>query len=137
MARDSGETQQESIELDEEQLQQYVGDFWGPNEAFAAETRLEDGKLWAVHSPERRNELVPIGQNRFLMTGRPVDVIVEFEMSDRGVVSANRFIEGKVRGRFTPFTRRQATTEDLFEYRGDYLSPELDVQYLARFSVDH
>lgn len=137
MARETGETQQESIQLSEEELQQYVGDFWEPTDAFAAETRLEEGKLWAVHSPERRNELVPIGQNRFQMTGMPVDVIVEFEMSDRGIVSVNRFIEGKARGRFTPFTRRQATTAELLEYSGEYLSTELDVEYVVGVFEDH
>jgi len=129
--------QHEITELDEERLIKYVGDFWESTEAFAAETRLEDGKLWAVHSPERRNELVSIGEHRFQMTGLPFEVIVEYEMSDEGVVSVNRFIEGKARGSFTPFKRRQARTEDLAEYRGDYLSPELDIEYRVRVSGDH
>jgi CubicO group peptidase (beta-lactamase class C family) len=130
-------SQYESMELDEEKLRPYVGDFWEPNEAFAAETRLEDGKLWAVHSPERRNELVYIGENRFQMTGLPFEVIVDYEMSGETVVRVNRFIEGKARGSFSPFTRRQSNAEDLAEYRGDYFSPELDVQYRVRVSEDH
>lgn len=132
-----GTFQQETVELDEELLHRYVGDFWEPSEAFAAEVSLDDGKLWAVHSPERRNELAPIGENRFQMMGLPFEVIVEYEMSDDGVLEMSRFINGKPRGTFTPFERRQAKPEELDEYRGDYRSPELDIEYLIRVSGDH
>jgi len=129
--------QHEPVELDEGRLHKYAGDFWEPKRAFAAESRVEDGKLWAVHSPERRNELVPIGEHRFQMIGMPLDTVVEYEMSDQGVASVNLYMEGEARGSFTPFTRRQANAEDLAEYRGDYFSPELDVEYLIRVSGDH
>jgi hypothetical protein len=71
--------------LSEEQLQRYTGDFWEHSAKYAAETQLIGGKLWAVHSPERRNELVPVGVDRFKMIGMPTDVIVEYTMSDSGV----------------------------------------------------
>jgi CubicO group peptidase (beta-lactamase class C family) len=129
--------QPEIVELDEEQLDKYVGDFWEPTEAFAAEVAVEDDKLWAVHSPERRNELVAIGENRFRMIGLPAEVIVEYELSGEGVESMRRFINGEARGSFTPFDRRIATAEELAEYRADYFSPELDVDYLIRVSGDH
>ena len=61
----------------EERLQRYTGDFWEPDEAFAAEVRVIDGKLWAIHSPTRRNELVPAGPDRFEMVGLPSRVYIE------------------------------------------------------------
>ena len=124
----------ESLELSPETLQRYVGDFWEPDEAFAAETQLDQEKLWAVHSPARRNELVPIGENRFQMTGLPYEVIVTFELSGDTVVSMSRTIDGKPRGSFTPFERRLPKATELVEYRGDYFSPELDVEFLVRAS---
>jgi len=71
------------------------------------------------------------------MIGLPFEVIVEYEMSDEGVVRVNRFIDGKARGSFTPFERREVKAEELAEYRGDYRSPELSVEYLIRVSEDH
>ena len=74
------------------------GDFWEATEGFAAETRIDDGKLWAVHSPERRNELQPVGPHRFRMLGVGAEVIVDFEMKDGAIVKVRRSINGKPRG---------------------------------------
>jgi len=114
----------------EEKLQRYTGDFWESDEAFAAEVRVIDGKLWAVHSPTRRNELVPAGPDRFEMVGLPARVYVEYTMDASGVIEMRRIIDGQERGRFRPFTPRQVTAEQLQEYTGDYLDPESGFGYL-------
>ena len=114
----------------EQELQRYTGDFWEPEEAFAAEVRVIDGKLWAVHSPTRRNELVPAGQDRFEMIGLPAKVYVEYTMDTSGIIEMRRTIDGKQRGRFRPFTPRQATAEQLMEYAGDYSQAGSGFNYL-------
>ncbi len=130
------ETAAQEIQLDETQLQRYVGDFWEASQAIAAETQVEGGTLWAVHSPDRRNELVAIGDNRFKMIGLPSSVIVEYTMSESSVVQLRRIIDGYPSGTFTPFTRRQANSAELAAYTGDYYSPELDIHYRIRMADD-
>ena len=115
-------------------LAQYAGDYWEDAEAFAAETRVEDGKLWAVHSPTRRNELAPIGPDRFRMLGVPGDVAVHFDRDAGGVRAMRLTIDGKPRGTFRPFRRRQAAADELAGYSGTYYSPELDVTYTLGLS---
>jgi CubicO group peptidase (beta-lactamase class C family) len=118
--------------LSELELGAYAGDFWEDAEAFAAETRVEDGKLWAVHSPERRNELRPVGPDAFAMVGVPAEVLVYFERDGERITGMRRNINGKPRGVFRPFTRRQAGPQELDAYTGSYFSGELDVSYTLR-----
>ena len=87
----------------------YAGDFWEPTELFAAETRVIDGGLWAVHSPERRNLMVPAGAHRFEMVGLDAEVFVEFDVVGKRVKAVRRYINGELRGEFMPFERRRAT----------------------------
>ena len=114
----------------EQELQRYTGDFWEDTEAFAAEVRVIDGKLWAIHSPTRRNEMVPAGPDRFEMIGMPAKVIIEYTMGDDGIVEMRRTIDGQPRGRFTPFTPREVTAEDLADYTGEYSSSEGEAHYV-------
>jgi len=115
--------------LDAAQLAVYAGDFWEPDEAFAAESRMIDGKLWAVHSPTRQNELQPIGPDRFRMIGLPVDALVEFDMDGDRIVEMRLFVNGDARGVFTPFERLALTPQQLAAYAGEFFSPELDTVY--------
>jgi CubicO group peptidase (beta-lactamase class C family) len=115
--------------LDAAELAVYAGDFWEPDEAFAAESRMIDGKLWAVHSPTRQNELQPIGPDRFRMIGLPVDALVEFDMGGDRIVEMRLFVNGDARGVFTPFERLQLSAEQLAAYAGNFYSPELDIVY--------
>jgi len=128
------EPQADSAELPDfamsvEELEKFTGDFWEHEEAFAAESRVIDGQLWAVHSPERKNVLRPIGPRRFQMMGVPSEVLVEFEMENDQVKTLKRFINGEARGVFTPFNRLQLTSAELTAYAGEYFSPELDITY--------
>jgi CubicO group peptidase (beta-lactamase class C family) len=134
--RPAAETDRQQIQLDEDQLQRYAGDFWEYSNAVAAETRVIGGKLWAVHSPARRNELVPVGDDRFEMTGLPNDVIVVYTMSETGILQVSRTIDGYRRDTFKPFVRRQASAAELAAYAGDYYSPELEIQYRLRMQDD-
>lgn len=118
--------------LSEAQLREFEGDYWEDAEAFAAEIRLDDGRLWAVHSPERRNELRPLATDRFEMIGVPVRVIVEFDREDGRISGMRRQIDGQPRGAFRPFERRLATAAELAAYAGVYRSEELDVDYRLR-----
>jgi hypothetical protein len=111
------------------ELEKYTGDFWEHEEAFAAEIRLVDGRLWAIHSPTRRNELVPVGPHRFEMIGLPSEVYVDYLMDESGIVEMRRTIDGQPRGRFIPFERRQITAEEVQSYVGDYFNAEVDVRY--------
>jgi CubicO group peptidase (beta-lactamase class C family) len=115
--------------VDESALAEYVGDFWNEKEGFAAETALEDGQLWAVHSPDRRNPLQPIGPDRFLMQDVPAHVVVEFRRENDRITGIERYINGKPRGEFTAFERRRAGAAELRDYAGTYFSPELDTAY--------
>jgi len=126
----------DGLQLSEDQLQLYTGDFWEESESFAAETQVDGGKLWAVHSPERRNELAPVGPHRFRMLGLPGDILVEFTMNDSGVEKMVTIIDGYPGGSFTPFSRREISPAELGEYSGDYYSPELDVRYLLGMDRD-
>ncbi len=115
--------------LNAAQLHLYAGDFWEPDEAFAAETQVIDGRLWAVHSPGRKNELQPLSPNRFRMIGMPAQVLVEFDREGDRIVEMRRFINGKARGVFTPFERLQLTAAELSAYAGEFYSAELDTVY--------
>jgi len=126
--RPEKESAGDDFQLSEDQLQLYTGDFWEESESFAAETQVDGGKLWAVHSPERRNELAPVGPHRFRMLGPPGDILVEFTMNDSGVERMASIIDGYPGGSFTPFSRREISPAELREYSGDYYSPELDVR---------
>jgi len=128
--RPEKESAGDDFQLSEDQLQLYTGDFWEESESFAAETQVDGGKLWAVHSPERRNELAPVGPHRFRMLGPPGNILVEFTMNDSGVERMASIIDGYPGGSFTPFSRREISPAELREYSGDYYSPELDVRYL-------
>jgi len=125
-----------AISLSDAQLREYAGDFWEASEAFAAETAVEDGRLWAVHSPTRRNELVPIGPDRFRMIDVPAEVYVTFERDANGISGMRRTINGKPRGVFKPFVRRQVTAAELAPYGGSFFSPELDLSYDVYLSGD-
>jgi len=129
-SRPEKESAGDDFQLSDDQLQLYTGDFWEESESFAAETQVESGKLWAVHSPERRNELAPAGPHRFRMLGLPGDILVEFTMNDSGIEGMTRIIDGYPSGTFTPFKRREISPGELEEYAGDYYSPELDVRYM-------
>ena len=115
--------------LEAAELARYVGDFWNEEEGFAAETALDEGKLWAVHSPERRNELKPIARDRFSMLDVPARVTVDFEMDGDRVVRMRRTINDRPRGEFIPFQRRQISATELQAYTGNYYSEELRVWY--------
>jgi CubicO group peptidase (beta-lactamase class C family) len=122
--------------LTEAQLQAYAGDFWEPDEAFAAEARVIDGKLWAVHSPTRKNELQPLSPHRFRMVGVPAQVLVEFDRAGDRIVEMRRFINGEPRGVFAPFERLQLSAIELTAYAGEYYSSELDTVYHLTVSED-
>jgi CubicO group peptidase (beta-lactamase class C family) len=124
------------FKLPTDQLARYTGDFWEPDEAFAAESRVIDGKLWAVHAPTRKNELQPIGPDRFRMTGIPADVLIEFDMDGDRIVEMRRFINGDARGVFTPFERLALSPEQLGAYAGKFHSPELDTVYTLHVNED-
>jgi hypothetical protein len=110
----------EAALLSEAELQRYAGDFWEAEEGFAAETAVDGGKLWAVHSPERRNELMPIGPDRFRMLGMDAEIIIVFEMGADGISRMTRLINGEPRGVFMPFERRYPAEHELGEYKGRY-----------------
>ena len=122
--------------LSENELRRYAGDFWEDSEGFAAEARVEDGKLWAVHSPTRRNELRPLGPDLFRMVGVPAEVLVRFERDGDRVTGMRRIVNGKPRGVFRAFARRQASPAELAIYAGAYFSEELDVSYSVRHEGD-
>ncbi len=125
-----------AISLGESELKRYVGDFWEATEGFAAETRVDGGKLWAVHSPDRRSELAPVTPHRFRMLDVGADVIVTFVMGEAGIESMSRTINGRPRGVFNPFTRRQPDRSELDAYSGIYFSPELQVSYELKVLKD-
>lgn len=126
---DRPETSSPAIAPGESELRIYAGDFWEHTRGFAAETRLEDGKLWAVHSPERRNELEPLGSHRFRMLGADAETMVVYEMGDAGVKKVLLTVNGTLQAEFEPFTRRQASGEELAAYAGNYYSDELRTWY--------
>jgi CubicO group peptidase (beta-lactamase class C family) len=115
--------------LDAAQMQVYAGDFWEPEEAFAAETQVIDGSLWAVHSSTRKNEMLPLSPNRFQMLGMPAQVLIEFDMDGDRVIEMRRFINGNARGTFSPFDRLQLNQGELAAYSGVFHSPELAIDY--------
>jgi hypothetical protein len=111
------------------ELEKYTGDFWEHEEAFAAEIRVVDGRLWAIHSPTRRNELVPVGPNRFEMIGLPSEVYVDYLMDGSRIVEMRRTINGQPRGVFIPFERRHITAEEMKAYAGDYFNADSSIHY--------
>ena len=126
----------EPTTLSEEALREYVGDFWEETEAFSGKTVVEEGKLWAVHPPTGRSQLVPVGPDRFRMIGAPGELYLTFEREESGITGVSQTTNGKASGQFRRFSRRQATAKELSAYAGDYFSPELDVGYRLSQSGD-
>ena len=122
----------ETLALDERLMHAYAGDYWEDREAFAAEIRFEDGRLWAVHSPERRNELVPVAPDVLEMTGMPARVLVYLDRQGDRITGMRTTADGEALNAFRPFERRRASAAELAQYEGEYYSAELDVSYQLR-----
>ena len=118
-----------AIAMEPTMLQALAGDYWETEQAFLAEVVLDQGKLWAVHSPGARNELQPVGPGRFRMIGFGYDATVEFDRKGNTVSEMRLLLDGSVRARFKPFTRGEVSADALHSYSGHYYSPELDVRY--------
>ncbi|MDT8321391.1 MAG: serine hydrolase domain-containing protein [Xanthomonadales bacterium] len=123
----AADEQQPSLSTAE--LARYAGYFWEPDEAILAQVRVIDGELWAVHSPQRRDRLLPVGPDRFRMTAVPGVVLIDFEMSGERVARMKRTVNGQPRGVFRPVRLRRVVAGELAAYAGRYYSPELDVHY--------
>ena len=117
--------------LSKKKLKVFSGQYWLAGLKLLRDIKLEDDTLFYVRTSGYRSELVPISESAFFMKDSP-DAVVSFsdvnyqKTQTLTVVVADDPATGR---RVVPYTPSQ---EELSEYAGRYLAPELDVFYKLR-----
>lgn len=118
----------DSIELDEDTLNAYVGHYWYEPEAYSREIYLENGKLMYSRGQGDVSELAPISENNFKMLNVEGEIYVEFTKNDEKSLMTVRVdnIDTYVSVGYTPV---KITKTWLSQFAGSYFSPELSSTY--------
>ncbi|AXT39908.1 class A beta-lactamase-related serine hydrolase [Alteromonas sp. BL110] len=118
----------DSIELDEETLNAYVGHYWHEPETYSREIYLKNGKLMYSRGKDDVSELAPISENTFKMLNVEGEIYVEFTKSDGKNLMTVRVdnVDTYVSVAYTPV---KITKTWLSQYAGSYFSPELSSTY--------
>ncbi|MDW5285492.1 serine hydrolase domain-containing protein [Alteromonas macleodii] len=118
----------DSLELDEDILNAYVGHYWYEPEAYSREIYLENGKLMYSRSKDDISELAPISKNTFKMLNVEGEIYVEFTKNDEKSLMTVRVdnVDTYVSVGYTPV---KITKTWLSQFAGSYFSPELSSTY--------
>ncbi|XLP05870.1 serine hydrolase domain-containing protein [Alteromonas marina] len=118
----------DSIELDEETLNAYVGHYWYEPEAYSREIYLENGKLMYSRGQDDVSVLAPISENTFKMLNVEGEIYVKFTEGDEKQLMTVQVdnVDTYVSVGYTPV---KITKTWLSQYAGSYFSPELSSTY--------
>lgn len=113
-----------------DELSRYGGLYRSPADELVRGVVVKDGKLLYVRGANNVTELVPLGNDRFLMKGIPVETNVIFTRSSPGSVSGMQIVtKGTKPIIFEAFISVVPSPELLGHYAGVYRSDELGVDY--------
>lgn len=119
-------TTQTVVELTESELAKFVGIYWNPITEGQWMLSLKDGTL--VDPGGGGSILVPIGKNRFQVTGQPVELI--FETRDGGrPVRMLKITRGGKPQVYEAVKASRPSLSQLAEYAGTFRSDEIDSTY--------
>ena len=119
------------LDLSEEALEKFSGDYWNEAEAYKRKIYVKDGKLMYYRNQYSESELRPISDHEFKMMNVAVDLIVRFDIRDEYQMYVT--IDDGEPSKFKTFNSDDFGIEKLKEYTGDYYSQELDVMYAINF----
>lgn len=116
-----------AAEVGEAELRRLAGHYWNAEEGLVREVALADGRLVYVRSPESRNELAPLGDDRFRMLDAPAEVEVRFAADgDAGARQMTLEVEGDEPTVLERFEPARPSVAELAALAGDWYSGELD-----------
>ncbi|MBT3133520.1 beta-lactamase family protein [Alteromonas sp. ALT199] len=117
-----------SLELDEDILNAYVGHYWYELEAYSREIYLENGKLMYSRGQDDVSVLAPISENTFRMLNVEGEIYVNFTKDDEKSLMTVRVdnVDTYVSVGYTPV---KITKTWLSQFAGSYFSPELSSTY--------
>jgi CubicO group peptidase (beta-lactamase class C family) len=123
------ESSGKGVSVPDERLAQYAGLYWKKDDERTLRILHADGKLFVPESEQKRLELSPLSDNRFLLVVFPV--AFAFDRTTAGApwrlsVQGPGQNEPDVFERVTEF---QPTPEQLGGYAGSYVSEEIDPVY--------
>lgn len=116
----------ELINLQENNLQQFVGNYWNYKDAFATEILLKDGSL-ALSRNGRPDKLGAIGPNKFVVMNGRNNVFVSFPKAGKQRMTIKiGENDPMILEAYTPVSYPLNHVKD---YTGSYYSPELETTY--------
>jgi CubicO group peptidase (beta-lactamase class C family) len=122
-----------TVTLTEQELKNKVGVYWNATTEEMGRVTNNDGKLHL--SVAGLNEaLIPVGANRFHLTGQPVEAV--FESAPEGKPLLLR-LSGAGRKPMTMEAMLPADASRLSEYEGAYYSEEIDSTYRVALKDNH
>src|SRR6266480_6331659 len=120
----------EVIKLSEKDLSSVAGLYWNPVADTVRRVYVKDGKLMYFRAPGNESELVPLGNNRFLMLGGRNRVEITFKSAHSKTPLQMVFAEtGRAPIVQLPVRTTSYTSPQLTEFAGKYYCPELDTTY--------
>ncbi len=131
-AQESGTTTQQAkpVEVPESDLANVAGFYFSSDYGIARRLYVKSGKLFYLRSVDNESELVPLGNDRFLMTGAPARTEVVFKPAQSALPQRIFLISGG--GKPTVFEKVEFISyapDQLNEFAGNYYSEELDATY--------
>ncbi|MEK6336728.1 MAG: serine hydrolase domain-containing protein [Acidobacteriota bacterium] len=115
------------VELTEQEPAKYAGIYWNPVTEGLWMLFLKDGRL--VDPGGGGSVLVPIGKNRFQVTGQPVELIFETPPNGGHPVRMLKVTRGGKPQVYEAVKAARPALGQLAEYAGRYTSDEIDAAY--------
>jgi CubicO group peptidase (beta-lactamase class C family) len=120
----------DGIKLSEKELSRVTGLYWNPVADTVRRVYMKDGKVMYFRAPGNESELAPLDRNRFLMLGVRNRVEISFQPSHPGEPAQMIFSEAGRKPSIQELVKPASyTPQQLFEFAGEYFSPEVDATY--------
>lgn len=123
--------QETPLKVSDEELQRFVGIYWNPVTERLWMLSVKDGKL--VDAGGEGSVLMPIGADRFRVSGESVELVFETLQAGARPVRLTKITQDEKPQTYKAVERVTPTVRQLKQYAGTYDSDELDSAY--RFDV--
>jgi len=123
LAEKLNEASSASVHLSPQQLASRVGFYWSRETDTFQRVLIRDSKLRLV-AGSRELEMIPKGENRFHLSGQPVEI--RFEPASEGGPRLVQTWEGEAPASYEPVTQFTLGEGQLHEYVGTYVNEEVD-----------
>jgi hypothetical protein len=128
-AEDAAKVGTEAEKTTAAEAETLIGHYWQEDSQIVREIRFEDGTLLYVRPEDSQTELVPLGDDRFVMMEVPDHVEVWFEQTGRTAAKMLVRVGDDEPQIFNSFEKKTPSTSELAAHAGTYYSEELDVKY--------